>query len=254
MLLVLQFVTCHLLLKTMLNITLEELLEAGSHFGHQVKRWNPRMAPYIYAQSDGVHVFDLAKTREALLEACKFLEETVKNGGVVLFVGTKRQARELVEAAAKNTNMPYVTSRWMGGTLTNFEQMRRSVRKLEELKKDIDSGRYDTYTKKERLLIDREITKLEKDFGGISSLKKIPDVIFVVDTKEEKTAVFEAIRLNIPVVGIVDTNADPTIVDYPIPANDDAVKSIQLIVGLVEIAVLEGKMSDKAQETSDKKE
>lgn len=231
----------------MLNITLEELLEAGSHFGHQVRRWNPKMAPYIYAQSDGVHIFDLTKTREAILEACEFLTKVVKDGGVILFVGTKRQAKVIVERAAKNSGMPFVTSRWMGGSLTNFEQMKRSVRKLEELKKDMADGKYNDYTKKERLLLDREIAKLERDFGGVISLKQLPQAIFVVDTKEERTAVLEARKLGIPVVGIVDTNSDPTIVNYPIPANDDAVKSIELLVGLAEKAVWEGKEKTDSQ-------
>lgn len=238
----------------MLNVTLEELLEAGSHFGHQVRRWNPKMAPYIYAQNEGVHVFDLAKTREALLEACKILTIAAKDGKIILFVGTKRQAREIVEAAAKNTNMPYVVSRWLGGLLTNFEQMKKSVKKLADMKKNMEEGNYEDRTKRERLLIERDIAKLEKVFGGVTTLTKMPDYIFVVDTKEEGTAVLEAKRLGIPVIGIVDTNSDPTVIDFPIPANDDAVKSIELLVGFAEKAVLEGQNSDKQKVTSDKKE
>jgi small subunit ribosomal protein S2 len=233
----------------MLNITLEELLEAGSHFGHQVRRWNPKMAPYIYAQNEGVHVFDLAKTREALIEACTILTTASKEGKVILFVGTKRQARELVEQAAKNTGMPYVVTRWVGGLLTNFEQMRRSVKKLQDMKKGMEDGTYDDRTKRERLLMDRDIAKLERIFGGVTSLTKMPDYLFIVDTKEEATAVFEAKKLGIPVIGIVDTNADPTIIDYPIPANDDAVKSLGLLIGAGEKAILEGQGKEvKAEE------
>jgi small subunit ribosomal protein S2 len=239
----------------MLNVTLEELLEAGSHFGHQIRRWNPKMAPYIYAQNEGVHVFDLAQTREGLLEACRVLTQAAKDNKTILFVGTKRQAREIVENAAKNTGMPFVTTRWIGGLLTNFEQMRRSVKKLEEMKKNMSEGKYEDHTKMERLLMDRDIAKLERIFGGVVSLTKMPDYLFVVDTKEEATAVFEAKKLNIPVIGIVDTNADPTIIDHPIPANDDALKSIELLVGSAEKAILEGqgKEVEKKEPASDKK-
>lgn len=237
----------------MINVTLEELLEAGSHFGHQVRRWNPKMAPYIYAQNDGVHVFDLTKTREGLIAACEQVEKVAKDGGVILFVGTKRQARDIVETAARNTGMPYLTTRWMGGVLTNFEQMRRSVKKLQDLKKSKEEGKFETYTKKERLLIDREIAKLERIFGGIVSLTKMPDLVFMVDTKQESTAVLESVRMGIPVVGIVDTNADPTIIDFPIPANDDAVKSISLIVGLIEKTILEVKSAPVINEKKEEK-
>lgn len=223
-----------------MQITLEQLLEAGAHFGHQTKRWNPKMASYIYASHNGVHIFDLAKTREALLEAGEIIRKTVETGGVVLFVGTKRQAKEFVTEAAKKVGMPYVTNRWLGGMLTNFEQIRKSVKKLEDLRKGRTSGEFDQYTKKERLLLDREIARLERILGGVEGLKKLPDLMFVVDTHEEKSAVHEANRLNIPVVGIVDTNADPTTINYPVPANDDAVRSISLLVDFIREAVEEG--------------
>lgn len=229
-----------------INITLEELLEAGCHFGHQIRRWNPKMAQYIYGEREGIHIFDLAKTREMLLEAYEAVRDVAASGGVILFVGTKRQAQDLVVQTAKKVGMPYIASRWLGGTLTNFEQINRSIKKLKEMKEKRDSGEYKEYTKLERLLIDREIGKLERVLGGISDMGKVPDMIFIVDTHEEATAVREAQRIGIPVVGITDTNSDPTKIDYPIPANDDAVKSVSYILGVVEQAVKDGKNSNKS--------
>ncbi|MAG59522.1 30S ribosomal protein S2 [Candidatus Woesebacteria bacterium] len=223
------------------NITLEELLEAGSHFGHQIKRWNPKMDSFIYGAREGVHIFDLAKTREMLVAACAALRDKAAEGGTILFVGTKRQAKDLVTQTAEKVGMPYMTSRWLGGMLTNFEQIGKSIKKLDEMKKKRAAGEYKGRTKKERLLIDREIASLERVFGGVANLGRLPDMLFIVDTHEEHTAVREAARLGIPVVGVVDTNADPTDVDYPIPANDDAVKSVSLILDAVEKAVEEGK-------------
>jgi small subunit ribosomal protein S2 len=241
-----------------MNVTLEQLLEAGSHFGHQVRRWNPKMAPFIYAVHDGVHVFDLAKTREGLIEACEALKKASSEGKIILLVGTKRQAREMIEEAANKTGMPYVSTRWLGGMMTNFEQIKRSLRKLEDMKKNRDTGGYDTYTKRERLLIDREIAKLERVLGGMSTLKRLPDMLFVVDTHEEVTAVREAKASGIPVVGIVDTNADPTDIRWPIPANDDAVKSLSLLISTCADAIAEGKgiklKSDQAEEAKKAKE
>ncbi|MDO8503488.1 MAG: 30S ribosomal protein S2 [bacterium] len=230
------------------NVTLEELLEAGCHFGHEVKRWNPKMAPYIYTEREGVHVFDLAKTREGIIEAYKAIVDTVATGGTVLFVGTKRQAKDLVKDAALKVGMPYVTVRWLGGVLTNFEQMRRSIKKLGQMKAEREEGKFKDRTKLERLLIDREIANLERLFGGIATLSKLPDMLFIVGTHEEGTAVREAVRMGVPICGIVDTNSDPTIIDYPIPANDDAVKSISLIVDVIAKAVEEGK--EKANKVS----
>lgn len=229
-----------------IDTTLEELLEAGCHFGHQVKRWNPQMAPYIYGEKEGVHIFDLAKTREALLEAYEAVKKTVSEGGIILLVGTKRQAKEIVEAAAKNVGMPYLTTRWLGGALTNFEQIKRSIKKLKDLKEGREAGKYDSYTKRERLLMDREIASLERVFGGIVDMGKLPDMIFLVSIHEEATAVREAVKMGIPVVGIVDTNADPRPIEYPIPANDDAVKSVSLVVDTIAKAVEDGKNSNKS--------
>lgn len=235
-----------------MDITLEELLEAGCHFGHQTRRWDPRMARYIYGAKDGVHIFDLAKTREALIAAYDVVVETVAKGGTVLFVGTKRQARDLVRDAAVRVGMPYVTTRWLGGTLTNFEQVKKSIRKLSDLRAGLEAGgKFEDYTKKERLLIEREILRLEHLFGGVVTLARLPQVVFIVDTHKETSAVAEANRLRVPVVGIVDTNANPDLVDYPIPANDDAVKSIGIFVDFVAKAVDEGK---KQKVKSEKKE
>lgn len=232
-----------------MDISLEQLLEAGVHFGHQTRRWNPRMAPYIYGDRDGVHIFDLAKTREAIIEAMEAVSEVIARGGVILFVGTKRQAKDIVRDAAVKVDMPYVTQRWMGGTLTNFEQIRKSLKKLEDLKEKRKTGALDTFTKKERLLVDRDIARLEKLFGGLATLKKVPQMLFIVDTHKEISTLREANRLSIPVVGITDTNSDPTDVDYPIPGNDDAVKSILIITDCIVAAVEEGKK--KASKLSD---
>lgn len=228
------------------DITLEELLEAGCHFGHQVRRWNPKMAQYIYGEREGIHIFDLAKTRAMLLEAYEAVRDVAAGGGVILFVGTKRQAQDLVVQTAKDVGMPYIAARWLGGTLTNFEQINRSIKKLKEMKGKRDSGEYKEYTKLERLLIDREIGKLERVLGGISDMGKVPDMMFIVDTHEEATAVREAQRMGIPVVGITDTNSDPTKIEYPIPANDDAVKSVSYLLEVIGQAVKDGKNSNKS--------
>lgn len=239
----------------MQDITLEQLLEAGAHFGHQIKRWNPKMGNYIYGAREGIHIFDLAKTRESLLEAAQALSKIVAEDGTILFVGTKRQARDLVKDAAVKVNMPYVTLRWLGGTLTNFNQMRKSVDKLNSLKKMKGTQEWDTYTKREQMLMEKEILSLERMFGGVLELKKLPEAVFVVDTHKEFTAVNEATRAGIIIVGITDTNADPTRVDYPIPANDDAVKAVALILDVVVSVIQEGqKESEKRKVKSAKEE
>lgn len=226
----------------MIKITLEELLEAGAHLGHEAKKWNPKMAEYIYATQQGIHVFDLTKTKELLEEALIALEQKAKEGGVILFVGTKRQAKDKIKEVAEKVDMPYITTRWLGGTLTNFNQILASIRKLKDMKKAKETAEYiNKYTKKERLLKDKDILRLERFVGGIADLSKPPDMLFVVDTAKEKIAVDEAYKMAIPVVGIVDTNADPDKVEYPIPANDDSQKSIELIVNLVAKAVQKGK-------------
>lgn len=225
----------------MIKTSLEELLEAGAHLGHEAKKWNPKMAEYIYASKEGIHIFDLTKTKELLDEALKALEQKAGQGGIILLVGTKRQAKDIIKESADAVGMPYIVTRWLGGTLTNFNQILVSIRKLKDMKKARESGEYNKYTKKERLLKDKEILKLEHFLGGIIELTKPPDMLFVVDTAKEKIAVDEAYRMNIPVVGIVDTNGDPDKVEYPIPANDDAAKSISLIVSLAAQAIKKGK-------------
>ena len=223
------------------KVTLKGLLESGAHFGHQSSRWNPKMKPYLYTVRDGVHVFDLVKTKEGLEAAAEFARETAKKGGQIVFVGTKRQAEAIIREEAQKAGMPYVTERWLGGTITNWEQIQKRIKLLLEMKEKREKGEYKKYTKKEQVLIDREITKLEKFFGGLVDLKELPAALLIVDTKKEDTAVREANRKNIPVIGIVDSNADPEPIRWPIPANDDAVGSIKLIVGIIAAAVVEGK-------------
>lgn len=227
--------------KATFSVDVKELLEAGCHFGHQAKRWNPKMAEYIYAEKNGVHIFDLIKTGKLLEEAMEFVRELGASGKTVVFVGTKRQAQDIVKAAAQEIQAPFVTVRWLGGTITNWEQVNRSITKLLSLKKDRDEGNLSKYTKKERVLFDKEIARLERFFGGISALKKIPDALFVVDVGKEKGAVLEAINKHLPVIAVVDSNNDPSLATHPIPANDDAVKSIQLIVSMIARAYQEGK-------------
>jgi len=224
---------------------LVSLLEAGSHFGHQVKRWNPRMRPYIWKAKGGVHIFDLVLTAGKIRHVCQAVEELVKEGGEIIFIGTKRQAKEIIKAEAVRAQMPYVNTRWPGGLITNWKQISKSIKTLNKLNEDKKEGKHDKYTKKENVLIERKIQRLERLFGGLSELKGLPAAIFVVDTLREKTAVKEA-RLNkIPVFAIIDTNSDPDLVDYPIPANDDAVRSIKLIVTKLADAVVEGRARRK---------
>lgn len=229
------------------KISLEELLDAGAHFGHQARRWNPKMKPYLYGVQDGIHIFDLTKTKEELEKALEFLSQCQKEGKVVLFVGTKKQSREKTKEVAEALNQPYVIERWLGGTITNFEVMKRSLDKLSEMKQKMAAREYEgKYTKKEILLLDREIARLERFFGGIAALTKIPDVLFIVDTKKESGAVHEAIQKKIAVVGIVDSNADPEIIDYPIPMNDDASKAISYVLDLVKEAMSQAKSKVKS--------
>ena len=215
------------------------------------------MEPYIYAAREGVHIFDLAKTKEGLEKAGEFLKAVAGKEGVVLWVGTKRQAQGFIKETAVSLGHPYICQRWIGGLLTNFGQVKKSVDRLRDLKEKKASGELTKYTKKENLLIDREIARLEKLFGGLASLTKLPDVLVVVDTHREKTAVSEARRVGIPVVGLIDTNSDPTMVSYGIPANDDAVKSIEFVIGYLSSAIAEGKghpVKDKEMEKVEKVE
>lgn len=229
----------------MTEVSLKELLEAGAHFGHQARRWNPKMAQYLYGTEEGVHVFDLVKTKAALEDALNFLTESAKEGKVIVLLGTKKQAKEKIIEIAQETGCPYVSERWLGGTLTNFDMIKKSLSKLAEMKTKMAAGEYAKFTKKERLLMEREIARLERFFGGLTSLEKTPDVLFVVDTHKEIGAVKEAKKSKVTVVGIVDSNADPTLIDYPIPMNDDAAKAVEYVLGLVKEAILEGKKKVK---------
>jgi small subunit ribosomal protein S2 len=213
-----------------IKISLKDLLEAGCHFGHQSSRWNPKMKPYIFTARDGVHVFDLAKTKEGLEAAMEYVEGLVKEGKTIVFVGTKRQAKEIIKEVAEKVGMPYVSQRWLGGTITNWEEIKKRIERLGEMKEKREKGEYKEFTKKERILIDREIARLERLFGGLKGLKDLPEAIFVVDVKRELAAVKEANKRGVKVVALVDTNSDPDLVDYVIPANDDATGSIELVV------------------------
>lgn len=219
------------------EVTLKDLLEAGAHFGHQARRWNPKMKRYIYGERGGVHILDLVQTKKGLDEAVAYVKTLATEGRIILFVGTKRQAAGIVKDQAIKAGMPYLTQRWVGGLLTNWQEISKRIRKLYEMKDKRGKDEYKVYTKKEQLLLDREISKLEKFLGGVAGLEKLPDALFVVDTHREEVAVLEANRMGISVIGIVDTNADPDKVDYVIPSNDDAVKAVELIVTTISQAI-----------------
>ncbi len=227
------------------SVSLESLLEAGAHFGHAVRRWNPRMRQFIWAQRDGVHIFDLAKTAQQLEKACNFLYESAASGKTILVVGTKRQAKDLVKEGALKAGVPFASERWLGGMISNWRQIEKQVHKLTDLKAKKEKGELAKYTKKEQLLLDREIEKLERFFGGLVALKEVPQVVLIVDTHKERVAVREARGAKATIVGVIDSNADPDLVDYPIPANDDAVHSLELIVGKLMEAIAAGREAFK---------
>jgi small subunit ribosomal protein S2 len=221
------------------SISMKELLEAGVHFGHQTRRWNPKMRPYIFGKRNGIYIVDLQKTLQLFEEASNFVRDLATSGGTVLFVGTKRQAQDVVREEATRCGMSYVANRWLGGTLTNFATLRKSVERFKEVERSLATA--DTQlTKKERGQLERERAKMEKNLGGIREMEALPEVIFVIDTNHEHNAVHEANRLGIPVVAVVDTNCDPDLVDYPIPGNDDAIRAIKLFTSRVADSVLEG--------------
>ncbi len=222
------------------GITLKDLLEAGVHFGHQTRKWNPKMKEYIFIARGGIHIIDLQKTLRHIDKAYEFIKDTAAQGKKVLFVATKKQARLPVKQAAQAIGMPYVTERWLGGMLTNFQTVSKSIRKLEEIEKILNGPEREMLSKKETLQLERQAAKLERNLGGIRDMDRLPGALFIIDTQEEETAVREARKLGIPVVGIVDTNADPDIIDYPIPGNDDAIRSIQLFVRLARKAISDG--------------
>ncbi|MDC0449045.1 30S ribosomal protein S2 [bacterium] len=235
---------------------IEELFDAGVHYGHQVRRWHPNMEQYIYTAKQNVHIINLELTEKMIEDACDFLYETASKGGTIIFVGTKRQAREIVKLEAKRCGAKYVTERWLGGTITNFRVIKKNVDKLVDMMHKRESGEYEKYTKKERLMIDRDIEKLEKSVGGIVGMDNVPAAVFVVDARREKTAVREATRAKVPVVGLVDTNSDPTNINYVVPGNDDAIKAVALIVKTIADAAEAGykDFGKKKEEKVEKKE
>ena len=223
------------------NVTMKDLLEAGVHYGHQTRRWNPRMRPYIFTSRNGIHIIDIQKTIRLLQKACNFLEEVSSRGGHVLFVGTKRLSRDIVKEESQRAGMFYINHRWLGGTMTNFQTIRQSIHRLKKLEKMPSDGSYEKLTKKEILNVERECFKLERNLGGIKNMPSLPDAIFVVDAHKEQIAIKEANRLGIAVVAITDTNADPSGIDYIVPGNDDSTKSIQLFIKAAVDSFIAGK-------------
>ena len=235
-------------------VAMKQLLEAGVHFGHQTRRWDPKMAEYIFQARNGIHIIDLQKTSKKLDEAYKFVKEQAEEGKTVLFVGTKKQAQECVKDAAIKCNMYYVDQRWLGGMLTNFKTIESRIQRLKNLEKMQEDGTFDVLPKKEVSLLKKEMEKLEKNLGGIKDMKEIPGVLFVVDPKKERIAVLEAKKLGIPVVGLVDTNCNPEEVDYAIPGNDDAIRAVKLIADVMANAVIEGRQGEDAEVSSEMEE
>lgn len=237
----------------MAAVSMKQLLEAGVHFGHQTRRWNPKMAEYIFTERNGIYIIDLQKTVKKLDEAYNFVREVAANGQNVLFVGTKKQAGESVREEAERANAHYVNARWLGGMMTNFGTIKKRIRRLEQLRQMQEDGTFDNLTKKEVAKLELEIEKLEKYLGGIKTMEKLPGALFIVDPRKEKIAVAEAKKLGIPVVAIVDTNCDPDDADYVIPGNDDAIRAVKLIAGAMADAILEGRqgMEDAAEEAAE---
>ncbi|MCK9347406.1 MAG: 30S ribosomal protein S2 [Sphaerochaeta sp.] len=220
-------------------VTMKSLLESGVHFGHQTKRWNPKMARFIFSQRNGIHIIDLQKTSACIVEAYDAVRAIVKQGKPILFVGTKKQAQQAIEAEAKRCGMPYINNRWLGGMLTNFSTIKKSIATLKKIEKMEIDGTFESLTKKEVSLLTKQKAKLEKNLGGIKDMKELPGALFIIDTKKEAIAVTEAKRLGIPVIAVVDTNCDPTDITYPIPGNDDAIRAISLFVEIIANAVVD---------------
>jgi small subunit ribosomal protein S2 len=234
-------------------ISMKLLLESGVHFGHRTHKWDPHMKPYIFTERNKIHILDLQKTAKAIEETYTLVRDTVAEGGVLLFIGTKRQSQDTIQGEAVRCGMPYVTNRWLGGMLTNWKTIQGRVRELERLERMREKGEFERLTKKEALLLNRKIDRLESLLGGIRNMTALPDMIFVVDVRREATAIHEANLLDIPVIGMVDTNCDPRDIDYVIPSNDDAIRAIKLIVSKIADAALEGQMlhKDKGEEFTD---
>ena len=233
-------------------VSMKQLLEAGVHFGHQTRRWNPKMATYIYTERNGIYIIDLQKTVKKLEEAYNFVRQLSENGQSLLFVGTKKQAQEAIKDEALRCNMYYVNARWLGGMMTNFKTMRTRIDRLNQLKAMQADGTFDMLPKKEVIKHLGEIEKLEKYLGGVKEMKKLPGALFIVDTRKERNAIAEAHRLHIPIVAIVDTNCDPDEIDYVIPGNDDAIRAIKLISGVMANAIQEGRQGQDAPEEAEK--
>jgi len=237
----------------MARTTYDELLDAGVHFGHLTRKWDPKMSQYIFMERNGIHIIDLNKTLTKVEEAAAAIKQIVKSGRKVLFVATKKQAKDIVADYARGVNMPFITERWLGGMLTNFATVRKSIKKMSNIDKLTKDGTYSNLSKKERLMIQRERIKLESLLGGISDLNRLPAALFLIDVKKEHIAVSEALKLNIPTFAMVDTNSDPSNIDFPIPANDDATKSISLITGIIIKAIEEG-LDERKREKEDEAE
>ena len=232
-------------------VSMKQLLEAGVHFGHQTRRWNPKMAEYIFTERNGIYIIDLQKTVKKIEEAYLFIRDIAAEGGNILFVGTKKQAQDAIKEEALRSEMYYVNVRWLGGILTNFKTIKKSIQKLHNLNKMAEDGTFDLLPKKEVAALQKEMNDLEKNLGGIKDMKGIPSAIFIVDPKKEKNAVDEARKLGIPVVAIVDTNCDPDEVDYVIPGNDDAIRAIKLIAATLADAIIEGKQGEQLTDSSE---
>jgi small subunit ribosomal protein S2 len=237
----------------MARTTYDELLDAGVHFGHLTRKWDPKMSQYIFMERNGIHIIDLNKTLSKVEEAAAAIKQIVKSGRKVLFVATKKQAKDIVAEYAKGVNMPFITERWLGGMLTNFATVRKSIKKMSNIDKLTKDGTYTNLSKKERLMIQRERIKLETLLGGIADLNRLPAALFLIDVKKEHIAVSEALKLNIPTFAMVDTNSDPSNIDFPIPANDDATKSISLVTGIIIKAIEEG-LEERKREKEDEAE
>ena len=232
-----------------MNVSLRDLLQAGVHFGHQTRRWNPKMRPYIYGAKNGIHIIDLQQTARGLVDATRFITQTVGHGGTILFVGTKRAARDIVKEEAQRGQMFFIANRWLGGTMTNWQTVKKSIDRLLQLERARDEGRFDVLTKKEALELTREIAKMDRNLGGIKNLKGLPSALFVVDPKKEHIAVKEAKTLGIPVVALCDSNCDPSGIAYVIPGNDDAIKSIRLFTAAIADAIIEGRQISQGRAT-----
>jgi small subunit ribosomal protein S2 len=231
-------------------VSMKQLLEAGVHFGHQTRRWNPKMARFIFTERNGIYIIDLQKTVKRMEEAYNFVRDLAAEGGTVLFVGTKKQAQESIKDEATRCNMFYVNERWLGGMLTNFQTIEKRVKRLKMLEKQQEDGTFDVLPKKEVILLKHEMEKLQKFLGGIKDMRTLPSALFIIDPKKEEIAVAEAKKLGIPIVATVDTNCDPDVIDYPVPANDDAIRAVKLLTGKIADAVLEGRQGEQTEEAA----